>query len=133
MPGWEPPSTWSSPPRWSGTAGSCCATGTRRAGGTRTSGTCPAATSRPGGPRAALRRELLEELGVDADVEGHPVWTLVDDGLDLSVWRVGRWTGEPAVVDGEEHDDLGWFTRDEALRLDLADDRYPQLLEVLLG
>lgn len=84
-------------------------------------------------PRAALSRELREELGVAATVTGEPVWTLVDDEVDLATWLVRDWVGEPAVVETDEHDDLGWFTHAEALALDLADPRYPQLLEVLMG
>ena len=79
-------------------------------------------------PAAALVRELHEELGVRAVVDPGPLRTLRAPDLRLTVLRVRRWEGEPAVVDAEEHDALGWFTPGEAAGLVLADPAYPDLL-----
>ena len=81
----------------------------------------------------ALRRELAEELGVVAVPEPWPLWRHVDDEMDLTVLRVRTWRGRPALLDLDEHDDLGWFTPDEAAELVLADGSYPTLLAAALA
>jgi hypothetical protein len=35
------------------------------------------------------------------------------ESVVLSVWSVPRWSGEPANVAPEEHDDLAWFGLDD--------------------
>ena len=81
----------------------------------------------------ALVRELREELGVHAVPDPGPLGTVLAHDMRLTVFRVPRWWGEPAVVDAEEHDALGWFTPAEAAGLVLADPAYPDLLEAALG
>ena len=78
----------------------------------------------------ALRRELLEEIGVEVDLQPgqQPIWfdrfenpvnrpdraTVV-----LSFYFVGdRFSGEPRVLDGQPG--IGWFLADEMMALDLA-------------
>jgi 8-oxo-dGTP pyrophosphatase MutT (NUDIX family) len=62
------------------------------------SGIFPAATSKEHElPREALRRELLEELGIDVGVvRDRPMLQFVAAAtrLDLSVWAVRAWQGE---------------------------------------
>ena len=66
-------------------------------------------------------------------MDPEPLRTLLGPGLRLTVLRVPRWDGEPAVVDTEEHDALGWFTPAEAAGLALADPAYPALLATAVG
>ncbi|WP_298805533.1 NUDIX domain-containing protein [uncultured Pseudokineococcus sp.] len=75
----------------------------------------PDAWDLPGGhvepgeaPRAALARELAEELGVVADVVGEPVARLVADDLVMDVWVVDAWRGEVLNRQPHEHDALEW-------------------------
>jgi mutator protein MutT len=59
---------------------------------------------------AALARELQEELGITVAVPDVPARTVSDDtlGIDLSIWFVDRWDGEPENVAPDEHDTLSW-------------------------
>ncbi|MDD7940061.1 NUDIX domain-containing protein [Actinomycetospora lutea] len=81
---------------------------------------------------AAARRELREELGVDAAL-GAPWRVLVDGDAELSVWLVHAWAGEVRNVADHEHERLGWFTAAELPALDLAHPSYPSLLAEALG
>ncbi|WP_064972353.1 GNAT family N-acetyltransferase [Modestobacter caceresii] len=78
---------------------------------------------------AALRRELQEEVGVQVTgIDPEPVARLLDEDLQLAVWLVRHWTGEPVNRCPEEHDDLRWVRPDELPGLRLADARYVDLL-----
>lgn len=59
-------------------------------------------------PRAALRRELTEELGVTLS-DARPLIRYRHDyddrSVDLDVWLVSGWDGEPACI---EHQALDW-------------------------
>jgi 8-oxo-dGTP diphosphatase len=61
---------------------------------------------------AALARELREELGVDL-VDGHPLMALHHEyenyAVELSMWIVGRYDGEPRGLDGQR---LKWVPRE---------------------
>jgi 8-oxo-dGTP pyrophosphatase MutT (NUDIX family) len=66
----------------------------------------------------ALSRELDEELGVQ--IAAGSVSRLcrltarpAQDPVRLSAWLVLDWQGTPANLAPEEHDDLGWFGREE--------------------
>lgn len=88
-------------------------------------------------PRDALRRELIEELGVDVDVDEltpTPSWRLVDrvHGDRLLIWRVHSWGGSVTNAAPHEHDRLGWFTGGDLADLQLADARYRSLLPRML-
>jgi 8-oxo-dGTP diphosphatase len=86
-------------------------------------------------PVEALRRELLEELGVDIGLGPlraiqrtvHP-----DTGLVLRIFLVTSWTGAVENRQPEEHDQMGWFSVDELSTLTLAEDSYVSLLQELL-
>jgi 8-oxo-dGTP diphosphatase len=85
-------------------------------------------------PRAALVRELREELAVEVameDVDIEPRRQLVTTGLHLSLWRIDSWVGEPVNAAPEEHDEIRWFEVNEALTLPLAHATYPKLLKEL--
>jgi 8-oxo-dGTP diphosphatase len=78
----------------------------------------------------ALARELREELAIEVDPPPAPTKVFSDDalGVDLSVWFVDRWIGEPVNAAPEEHDALAWGRVEDWSRLPLADPRYPELL-----
>lgn len=78
-------------------------------------------------PRDAARRELREELGVDAEL-GAPWRVLVDGDDELSVWLVRAWTGEVRNVADHEHERLAWFAAEDLTGLDLAHPAYVALL-----
>ncbi|GGJ99463.1 hypothetical protein GCM10011394_05770 [Luteimonas terricola] len=59
-------------------------------------------------PEAALARELHEELGIEARVDGHLITVpqaYADKRLRLDVRRVSRWTGIPRGLEGQA---LAW-------------------------
>ena len=68
----------------------------------------------------ALRRELTEEIAVDA-----PVLHLIDDrtDFDLVVWHATRWTGTVQNRQLEEHDEVSWLAEAELRDLNYADKR----------
>ena len=63
---------------------------------------------------AALAREMHEELGVQITTGtaihlcrlevGH-----AEQSVGFSAWLVGEWTGTPANVAPDEHDEIRWF------------------------
>ncbi len=82
----------------------------------------------------ALRRELREELDIvpndaqlftrlhsDGDAENPPAL--------IHIFVVTRWHGPGPALRGDEHTEMRWCSRSEALELDLAfPDDYPDLL-----
>jgi 8-oxo-dGTP diphosphatase len=95
----------------------------------------PPPLARANAPQEALVRELDEELGIAVDVElGDPVAHVVDSdgrdgGFDIVIWLVTAWDGDVVNRAPEEHDELGWFTRDEVPGLKLAHPRLSALLD----
>lgn len=81
-------------------------------------------------PRAALARELREELSIDA-VIGAPWRRLVDDalGAELSIWLVREWRGNIVNAAPDEHSELRWCGAAELSGLPLA---HPSLHTLLL-
>lgn len=81
--------------------------------------------------RAALARELREELSIEARI-GDPIEVcLYDDPRDGSIFRspvfeVNEWTGE--IVLNPEHTEVGWFAPVEVASLPLAHPDIPRLL-----
>lgn len=95
----------------------------------------PDAWDLPGGhvvegeePRAALVRELQEELGVVVDLVGEPFAHVQGPDFGMDVRVVDRWVGAPVDAAPKEHDVLAWLAADELHDLRLADPRLPQLI-----
>jgi mutator protein MutT len=77
----------------------------------------------------ALARELAEELGIVVEPPTDPAWmTLAADGLELSVFLVDTWEGEPHNASPDEHDDIRWVRMNDLADLDLADSSYEEML-----
>jgi 8-oxo-dGTP diphosphatase len=87
----------------------------------------------------ALVRELREELGVTAtswqelDTLREPAANGEPDTLNLHIFAVSNWEGEPSNILPEEHDEIAWFTAEEASKLTLALDAYPILFRRALA
>jgi 8-oxo-dGTP diphosphatase len=84
--------------------------------------------------RAAIRRELAEEIRIDVE-PGDPLTTVTDDtlGVRLTIWRVTTWTGSIANRAPDEHSELRWFTLAETVGLAFPHPLYPALLERILS
>lgn len=82
-------------------------------------------------PFAALRRELAEELGIDV-LEAEPFLQLTHDYgdrlVELDIWRVRRYDGEPHSREGQP---LQWVTPRELARIALLPADRP-IVEALL-
>jgi mutator protein MutT len=80
-------------------------------------------------PAAALARELNEELGISAEIPDVGPFTVVgvDDTLEMAVYLIDRWHGEPSNVATDEHDAVRWMRIDELHEIDLAHPSYPDL------
>ena len=81
-----------------------------------------------------LVRELREELGVTPsewrEVAVLHVPAMGDEEahmLRLHLFVVTRWCGEPCNLLPDEHEELAWFTLEDATRLTLAHAAYPRL------
>jgi 8-oxo-dGTP diphosphatase len=87
-------------------------------------------------PTDALRRELLEELGVDIGTSPCPVVRRIvrdDAQLDLALFAVTSWTGTVTNRQHEEHDEIAWFSVDDLASLTLADESYHSIVRELLA
>ena len=71
--------------------------------------------------QAALVRELQEELGIGV-LEAHPMMRLThrypDRDVELSMWVVGRYSGEPLALDGQR---LKWVERTQLAGEDILE------------
>ena len=84
--------------------------------------------------RAALLRELREEIGVDAtEVDDEPVLRVEEGELALTVHAVRAWVGEPRNLEPQEHDELRWVSAAEVAALRLAHPSYAGLVQRLVG
>ena len=84
----------------------------------------------------ALRRELREELGVDATgIDAEPATRIAEPAgdLELGLWAVRAWVGTPSNACPEEHDEIRWVRADELDLVDLAHPGYLVVLRALLG
>lgn len=70
--------------------------------------------------RGALRRELREELGVEAQVTGDPIARTVTRSFVMDVWAVRTWSGEPVNAAPEEHDAIAWLSPEDLVGRALA-------------
>lgn len=82
-------------------------------------------------PRAALGRELEEELGIRAVIPAapHRLWT--GPRMVLGIYRVTTWTGSVRNRRPDEHIALHWFNASTARAAPLADARLIPLLSRL--
>ncbi len=72
-------------------------------------------------PADAVRRELREELGIEAGevtLLAVPVITAPD--AETQVYAVTMWKGKPTNAAPEEHDEIRWVPESELSRLSLA-------------
>lgn len=72
-------------------------------------------------PEEALKRELREELGIQAEIGNLSVattHTYGDIGILLLFYQVPFWKGEPKTV---HHNDLKWMTLGELENVDLPE------------
>jgi 8-oxo-dGTP pyrophosphatase MutT (NUDIX family) len=77
----------------------------------------------------ALVRELEEELGIRVDPPAGPPWTTLRNAtIELHMFLVDRWEGEPHNVAPDEHDEIRWFVPGALAGLALADASYLRLL-----
>jgi 8-oxo-dGTP diphosphatase len=84
-------------------------------------------------PSEALKRELLEELGVSVhSLSRYPLDRVCTPEVEMHIWPVTNWHGTPANLVPEEHDAIAWFTAEELTTLELAHDSYLALLETAL-
>ena len=80
---------------------------------------------------AALRRELTEELGIDTlsaeaiDVFFH---AYPDRSVEISLWVVRRFSGEPAGLDGQA---LRWVSPRQLAAADLLEADLPMIAPLL--
>ncbi len=83
-------------------------------------------------PERALQREMLEELGIRIDQsKGAPFVRrqVAEADLDLRAWLIVSWAGTVTNHELCEHDEIGWFAREEVAGLPLADSSYVGMIE----
>jgi 8-oxo-dGTP diphosphatase len=84
-------------------------------------------------PTEALKRELLEELGVSVrSLSRHPLARVRTPELEMEIWPVTGWHGTPANLVPEEHDAIALFTAEDLTTLEMAHDSYLALLRTVL-
>jgi 8-oxo-dGTP diphosphatase len=84
-------------------------------------------------PARGLERELDEELGVAAVIDGEPFAYLKGDDFRADIWLIDRWQGEPCNRNPSEHDALAWLNEQEMAGLALADPRLVPLVGAALN
>jgi 8-oxo-dGTP diphosphatase len=81
----------------------------------------------------ALKRELLEELGVSVhSLPRHPLDRLRTPEFEMDIWPVTSWHGTPSNLVPEEHDAIEWFRAEDFTTLEMAHGSYPALLRAVL-
>jgi RNA polymerase sigma factor (sigma-70 family) len=86
-----------------------------------------------GEPAAACAiRTARTELGVSA-VDPQPLAEVSGDDFSLTLLRISSWEGEPRNAAPTQHDAIGFFTREQASRLHLADRKYMGLFQRIQG
>lgn len=82
-------------------------------------------------PEAALARELKEELGIEAKIEGLKcvgTHNYGETGILLLFYEVKFWQGEPR---NHHHTDLQWVTIEELRQLSLPEANKKMLPEII--
>ena len=91
----------------------------------------PGGHCEPGESREqTLVRELQEEIGITPTAwrplgDLHGTVPGSDETVVLHLYEVTAWSGQPVIRAPEEHDDLAWFSVDDACGLALAHPGYP--------
>jgi len=81
----------------------------------------------------ALKRELLEELGVSVhSLAPHPLDRVRTPEFELDIWPVTDWHGTPANLVPDEHDAIAWFAAEDLTTLEMAHHSYLALLGTAL-
>ena len=70
-------------------------------------------------------RELQEEVGVNATVDGEPHLHIREnvnqpDGLVISLWVISSWSGLPTNGAPDENDNIRWVSTNDLNRLSFA-------------
>ena len=91
-------------------------------------GSLPGVWEFPGGkiesgetPEEALKRELHEEVHIDADIDKVAVCTTHnygEKGIVLLFYKVKYWKNEPQPV---HHEKIAWFAKEDLKKIDLPD------------
>jgi 8-oxo-dGTP diphosphatase len=82
----------------------------------------------------ALKRELLEELGVSVQsLATHPLDRVRTPEFEMDIWPVTDWHGTPANLVPDEHDAIAWFAAGDLTTLEMAHPSYLALLGAALG
>lgn len=80
---------------------------------------------------AACIREIEEEIGVQAEIDGEILRTRVASGAEYRIFRVSRWQGEIRLAN-DEHSEIGWFSVEQACDLHpLAAVEYIELFQAV--
>ena len=81
----------------------------------------------------ALKRELLEELGVSVrSLARHPLDRVRTSEFEMDIWPVTDWHGTPANLVPDEHDAIAWFAAEDLTTLEMAHHSYLALLGTAL-
>jgi 8-oxo-dGTP diphosphatase len=81
----------------------------------------------------ALKRELLEELGVSVrSLARSPLDRVRTPEFELDIWPVTDWHGTPANLVPDEHDAIAWFAAEDLTTLEMAHHSYLALLGTAL-
>jgi 8-oxo-dGTP diphosphatase len=83
-------------------------------------------------PLAALRRECREELGIDIGEPSDELKILLPH-VNLRIFVIRSWTGEPVNAAPNEHETIGWYTASEIDSLCLSDEKLAPLLKKILS
>ena len=78
-------------------------------------------------PRDALQRELVEELGVEVDAAqelGQFTYAYPDRSVEISLWLVTKFTGEPRGLDSQA---LRWVHPSQLAGCDLLEADLPMI------
>ena len=85
-------------------------------------------------PEDTLRRELLEELGIDAlEFKRLPDRDTTWDGepARVAVFAVTNWRGKPQNRARHEHSAIAWFRREELMSLPMSEQACSEAINLL--